>query len=297
MRRTAIILLALTAHSALFAKEPLRISIAESPVPGLRERVETHLTQEYDCTVISRGRASAALFERSVSRMAAISAPALPPKTVPAADHCVWVSAWDFYQIYQVPVAGLREISWSVTDLSLPPPATNSILREKVPERSEYERTLAEQVAKKLRLSPRSRGASDASKAITLAVLPFVDLAARTLESKVSLPADRLYQKAESALLESLPCGAMILSRDRIAQVLAEHKLSALAENGAGLRAVAHLLPADALVCGTVSTRLTHPWEKRLDLHLVDSRSGAILAAWEGRCEKMDGVPEIAFKA
>ena len=276
------------------AAAPVRLSLAESPVPGLRERVETHLVQEFDCVVISRSRASAAAFERSVERLKAISAPALPPRAVPAADRCVQVSAWDFSQLYQVPVVGLRELSWSVTDLSRPPTATNCVFSEKVPERSEYERTLAGQVAKTLGLSPRPGGAPAASKAITLAVLPFVDMAARTVESQVSLPADRLYQHAESTLLECLPDGAKHLSRDRIAQVLAEHNLSALAENGAGLRAVAHLLPADALVCGTVSTRLAHPWEKRLDLHLVDVRGSVLQAAWQGCCTNKAELPSLA---
>ena len=94
--------------------DPIVISLADSPFPGLRERVETHLVQEYDCVVISRSRASAAQFERTLDRMAAISAPALPRGTVPAADCCVWVNAWNNGQYQQVPAGGLREIAWPV---------------------------------------------------------------------------------------------------------------------------------------------------------------------------------------
>ena len=66
MRRTATILLVLSAYSSLSAKEPIRISLAESPVAGLRERVETHLAQEYDCVLISRSRPVATALEQSI---------------------------------------------------------------------------------------------------------------------------------------------------------------------------------------------------------------------------------------
>ena len=93
MRRTATILLALFAHGVLFAKEPVRLSLADSPVLGLRERVETHLAREYDCTVISRSRAVAASLEQSIERMRTLCANAKPADTVLAADVCAWATA------------------------------------------------------------------------------------------------------------------------------------------------------------------------------------------------------------
>ncbi len=295
MRFSLSVIAALIAVCQCATAEPRFISLADSPFPGLRERVETHLVQEYDCVVISRGRASAAQFERSVDQMTAISAPALPSEAVPAADCCVWVNAWNNGQYQEVPAAGMREIAWSVTDLQQQPARTNRIARELVPERSDYERELADRVAATLRLAAKPGNIPASPKTLTLAVLPFVQ---RTASSRVfydhTLPPEQSYLHAEAALPECLPKGASILSRDRIRQVLAEHNLSALAESGTGLRSVAYLLPADALVCGTVSYHAVCPNEIRLDLHLVDTRSSAFLAAWQGTCTDKEDLPNLA---
>lgn len=262
---------------------------------GLRERVETHLFQDYDCTVISRSRSSAAQFEHSIKQMQAADAPAVSRRTVPAADFCAWVSAWDINQYQQVPAAGLREFAWSVTDLTQPSSRTNQTCRERVPERSDYERTLARRIAEHLHLAARPKDTPSASKVITLAVLPFVHSSdANRVYFNKTLPADKTYLHAEAALADCLPDGAAILSRDRIRQILAEHNLSALANNGAGLRAVAYLLPADALVCGAISRRLSRPTELRLDLHLVNAQSSVLQAAWQGCCADQADLPKLA---
>ena len=137
MRRTATILLALTAHIVLFAKKPVRISLAESPVAGLRERVETHLTQEYDCIVISRSRPVAAAREQSVEQMKAICDAVQPTDRVLAADVCAWVSAWNEFLFInrQAPADGVRELSFAVTDLLSSDTNAAPLHLEKVPVR------------------------------------------------------------------------------------------------------------------------------------------------------------------
>ena len=296
MRRTATILLALTAHSALLAKEPVRISLAESPVAGLRERVETHLAQEYDCVVISRSQPVATALEQSITQMKAIHDAAQPPEKMQAADACAWVSAWDEFLLINrlTPTDGVRELTVSVTDLSSGATNTADFTREKVPERSDYERTLAVRVAAALHLATAAPRGAAADKAVTLAVLPLVHHEERTLYTTHN-PSDKVYLHMEAALQACLPPGASLLSRDCILAVLAEHKLTGFSEDdGAALRSVAHLLPAQALVCGTVTRRLSNPTELRLDLHLVEPRSGVLLAVWEGRCAAAAGLNDLA---
>ena len=293
MRRTATILLVLTAQSALFAADPLRISLAESPVAGLRERVETHLAQEYDCVVISRSRPAAVALEQSIDRMKTLQDAALPPDELLAADACAWVSAWDeFLRITrQLPANGIRELSYEVADLTRSGTRAASLKREQVPERSEFERTLAQRIAAELGLPRASPARASADKSVTVAVLPFERHEARNqYTTKNSL--DSAYLSAEASVLNNLPPGASILSRDRIRDILAEHNLAGLDE--ASLMAIAHLLPAQALLCGTVTRRQTSPQELRLDLHLLQPRSGAMLAAWEGRCADAAGLADLA---
>ncbi len=295
MRAFATVLVFTTAASLQGADGTLRLSLADSPCPGLRERVETHLAQSYECVVLSRSRCAAAQFEKAVEKMGTIQAPALPEEVQPTCDRCVWVNAWNDDQYQQVPAAGLREIAWSVADVTRQLPMTNRICRERVPERSAYEQALAESIAAQLRLAPRAEATLSAPKGVTLAVLPFVR---RSDDSSVrydkSLPADQTYLRAEAALPGCLPAGARILARDKIRQILAEHQLSALADSGTGLRAAAHLLPADTLLCGTVSRRFLRPKELRLDLHLVDSRSSVLQAAWQGCCTNQADLPDLA---
>lgn len=297
MRRTATILLALSAHSALFAKEPTRISLAESPVAGLRERVETHLANDYDCVVISRSRPVAAALEQSIERMQAIQDVAQPPDQLLAADACAWASAWDEFLLIsrQLPAAGIRELSYAVTDLSRDGTNSAPLKREKVPERSDFERTLAQRIAAELGLplaSPARAGAAS-GKAVTLAVLPFARHEERS-QYTTRNSNDSAYLSAETSLQKNLPPGASILARDRIREILAEHHLAGLEDSS--LRAVAHLLPAQALLCGTVTRRQTAPLELRLDLHLVEPCSGTLLAAWEGRCADAAGLNDLASK-
>lgn len=295
MRRTATILLALTAHIALFAKEPVRISLAESPVAGLRERVETHLAQEYDCTVISRSRPVAVALEQSIDRMKTLQDAAQQPDKLLAADACAWVSAWDeFLRITrQVPANGIRELSYEVADLSRSGTNGAALKREQVPERSEFERTLAQRIAAELGLPRASPTSASTDKSVTVAVLPFERHEARN-QYTTKNSTDSTYLSAEASVQNNLPPGASILSRDRIREILAEHNLAGL--DDASLRAVAHLLPAQALLCGTVTRRQTAPHELRLDLHLLQPHSGAILAAWEGRCADAAGLAGIAAK-
>ena len=82
-------------------------------------------------------------------------------------------------------------------------------------------------------------------------------------------PTDTLYLGMEAVLQECLPKGATLLSRDRIRAILAEHRLASITEGDrAALRSVSHLLPAQALICGTVTRRLANPTELRMDLYL-----------------------------
>ena len=297
MRRTSTILLAFTAQSALVAKEPVRISLAESPVLGLSVRIETHLARDYDCTVISRSRAVAASLEQSIERMRTLCANAKPADTVLAADVCAWATAWDesLHHAGSPPVNGIRELSYAVTDLSRSPDVPPATKTERVPARSDYERLLAKRIAEALQIQPVSGETKSASKAGTLAVLPLIRLEDYIPYNVNRNPDDTVYRLMESALQTHLPEGAALLSRDRIREILVEHNLSGLIEqDGNALRAVAHLLPARALVCGTVTRRLYNPKELRLDLHLVEACNNVLLAAWEGRCANEQALPELA---
>ena len=297
MRRTATILLAFTAHSALVAKEPVRISLAESPVPGLRERVETHLAQEFDCMVISRGQPVASSQEQSIEQMRAVLALRPEPSSLQTADFCAWASVWDASLFVQglIPADGLRELSIVVADLSKPVENQTDILRERVPERSDYERSAACQIAARLNLERRTDKTQTADKSVALAILPLTRLEQpERLSYGHPIPADKTYVQMEAVLQGCLPRGATIVSRDSLRKVLAEHHLVGLEDQGGAMRAVAHLLPAQAIVCGTVSRRSFRPDEIRLDLHLVSAQSGALLAAWEGRCADIGALPDIA---
>jgi tetratricopeptide (TPR) repeat protein len=297
MRRTATILLVFTAYSAILAAEPVCISLAESPVPGLSVRIETHLAREYDCTVISRSRVVSASFEQSIERMRMLCEKAKPIDTVLAADVCAWATAWDesLSHTGRHPVNGIRELSYAVTDLSQPPDAAPAIKTEKVPAHSDYERLLAKHIAEALHIQPKTGETRSVSKTGTFAVLPLIRLE-DYLPYKVNRnPDDTICQLMESALQTHLPDGAAILSRDSIHEILAEHNLAGLIErDGNALRAIVHLLPARFLICGTVTRRIYNPKELRLDLHVIESCNNALLAAWEGRCANEQALPELA---
>jgi tetratricopeptide (TPR) repeat protein len=279
------------------AAEPKRISLAESPVPGLRERVETHLAQEYDCVVISRSQPVASSQEQSIEQMRAVLALKPPAGSLQAADFCVWASVWDasLFTHGQVPANGIRELSFDLADLTCPVFPQAEMFREKVAERSDYERTLAQRIADKLKLQRLSVRHTTSKKDVALAVLPLVrQEQPEHIPAGRSIPADTTYAQMEAVLQGCLPAGATLLSRDRLREVLAEHHLVGLDDQGGAMRAVAHLLPAQALVCGTVSRRSFKPDELRLDLHLISPQSNTILAAWEGRCADIAALPDIA---
>jgi tetratricopeptide (TPR) repeat protein len=279
------------------AADPGPLSLAESPVLGLSARVETHLARDYDCTVISRARPVAATLERSIDRMRALCAAASPPDALPAAEVCAWVTAWDESLSYtdRHPVDGIRELAYAVSDLSRASGEEPERRTERVPARSEFERTLARRIAEILRLPPAPVERGSADKTGTLAVLPLIRLEDYYQPKVNETPDDTLYRLMEAELHARLPDGADLLSRDRMREILAEHHLAGLFErDGCDLRAVSHLLPARALVCGVVTRRLYHPKELRLDLHLVDTRNSVLLAAWEGRCAETDALPGVA---
>ena len=296
--RTALFLVLLCKTASLFgASCPVRISLAESPVPGLRERVETHLMQEYDCTVISRGQPVASAQELSIEKMRAVLALRPPPGSLQAADFCAWASVWDASLFTQgrIPADGLREISFVVADLAKPVENQTDLIREKVPDRSEYERSMARKIAEKLNLKRIPDQTTPPERGIALAVLPLVRYEqAKRISCGQTIPADKTYALMEAVLHDCLPAGATLLSRDRIRKILAEHHLVGIEDQGGAMRSVAHLLPAQALVCGMVTKRLFRPDEIRLDLHLISPCSGAILAAWEGRCADIGALPDIA---
>ncbi len=297
MRHVPSIILAYSCTVGLFAKEPLRISLADSPVPGLRERVETHLAQEFDCMVISRSQPVASSQEQSIEQMRAVLALRPEPSSVQTADFCAWASVWDASLFVQglIPADGLRELSLVVADLSKPVENQTDILREKVPERSDYERAAACKIAAQLNLERITAKTQTAEKGIALAILPLIrHEQPERLSYGQPIPADKTYVQMEAVLQGCLPSGATIVSRDSLRNVLAEHHLVGLENQAGAMRAVAHLLPAQALISGTVSRRSFKPDEIRLDLHLVAPQSGALLAAWEGRCADIGSLPDIA---
>ena len=296
--RTAIVLVLLCKTASLFgASGPKQISLAESPVLGLSARIETHLARDYDCTVISRSRAVAASLEQSIERMRTLCANAKPVDTLLAADVCAWATAWDESLSYadRHPINGIRELSYAVTDLSRSPDAPPATKTERVPAHSDYERLLAKRIAEALHIQPMTGGTKSASKTGTLAVLPLIRLEDYFPYRVNRNPDDTVYRLMESALQAHLPEGAALLSRDRIREILVEHNLAGLIErDGNALRAIAHLLPARALVCGTVTRRIYNPKQLRLDLHLVETCNNVLLAAWEGRCADEQALPELA---
>ena len=168
------------------------------------------------------------------------------------------------------------------------------VFREKAG-RFKEARFISDQIAKKLKLTPRKSVATGNvdRKNETWAILPFFDI--MTIKDydnskKFSGTDHFIYQIQQSGKLKN------IVSRENMEKILAEHKLQLFNNIDAGSAAgIGRLLSADRIVYGMVTNGATKA-SRRLDILAVDCVSGVVVNAFTGTFTN-DSREEILAKA
>ncbi len=177
--------------------------------------------------------------------------------------------------------------NWSESDIELLLINANDgalqreVFREKAG-RFKEARFISDQIAKKLKLTPRKSVATGNvdRKNETWAILPFFDI--MTIKDydnskKFSGTDHFIYQIQQSGKLKN------IVSRENMEKILAEHKLQLFNNIDAGSAAgIGRLLSADRIVYGMVTNGATKA-SRRLDILAVDCNSGVVVNAFTGK--------------
>ncbi len=276
-------------QSALSAegKKPVVLAVSEITRIGMRERVISDLLEKYDCCVLSRSRGYNLAVEKSLATLDALCA----AETIPAADFAVVVEiiSTSDPEIYDgmvkiLNIGSSETNTEAVKFFGQPLPASRT--------------NVVEAIASVLDLEPKTTSSSSFAEPdsnLTWMVMPFLRFDNPRGGGGGIADPDLFAHCIEFALQESPSVGRLV-AHNNIAAILEEHHLNALQASGqSAVSALARIVGADRIVMASVSSKENNA--RRIDIHLLDARTAAIMDARSVECNAFDQIGDRAAQA
>lgn len=247
------------------------IRSADGSRSAIRGQFLAELVQSYECHVQTRWRGLEVVTEKEINELTYIDALQIPENEIQAADYVI-CGNYANSNIH-------KELQGFVVGVGLMGDSNRPALQGSFTARDAFElpAAMAKETARILSLASRTSDAmakTTSPKDLIWVVQPFLMCAAGwgvggTMDSKLSLQVEASLQ--QEGVVKKL------VDRQALDTILKEHNLSDLSQHGfRKARMLSALKKADILLTGQVA-----PWRNhhRIDLFLIDSRTGCLLAA------------------
>jgi len=252
-------------------------------IMSLRDKITANLLQNYSCVILSRSNGLALSTENKLNVINKIEQAKTTPVFLPGADYALV----GYFKVARRTPGKKYSVDLGctllVTDLHNNKQENFKKIEFIPDEPTLYAADVTREIVKVLKLKPRKREYQKQIERIdeTWAVLPI-----KRLESKqaMKLPADRdLAVNMELSLQQSGKL-KQIVDHNEIDKVLQELKLSSLSNSTEGVAgSIAKLIGADKVIMGSVSKVHLKKPELRVDLFLVDGKTGVIIDSITGK--------------